>query len=212
MNDDFNRRWALVGGVAGIAAVMAYFVAGFGPFPWPFRRVFWFAIGPSGVIFILGLGRLLTIHRKTVAGRIGTVFGVIGMAIFNVMGVVQAAISARMDHPMPTGIDAAVVSWVRNSVNSVHLGMDVSFDIFLLISVTMFGAAMVHHPRFGYKFGVPGAIAAVSTLGLNLYAFPIPPEPDLGPVVALWLLAVAIRLLLSANSEPEARAEPATTQ
>lgn len=200
-----------VGGVAGIAAVTAYFIAAFGPFPWPFRRLFWFAIGPSGVIFVLGLDGLLRMSRKTVPGRIGTVFGVIGMAILNVMGVVQAAISARMDDPLPKGIDANIVNWVRNSVNSVHLGMDVSFDIFFLLSVVLFGVAMLRHPRFGLKFGIPGALAAIATLGLNLYAFPIPPEPDLGPVVALWLFAVAIQLFLSANYEREAKVKSAAT-
>ena len=193
-----------VGGIAGIAAVIAYFIAGFGPFPWPFRRLFWFAIGPCGVIFTLGLDSLLSMHRKTVAGRVGAIFGVIGMAIFNIMAVVQSAISARMDHPSPTGIDVRVLNWVRNSVNSVHLGMDVSFDIFFLLSVVLFGVAMLRHPRFGLRFGVPGALAATATLGLNLYAFPIPPEPDLGPLVALWLLAVAIRLVFSASDAREA--------
>jgi hypothetical protein len=211
MRDDLNRRWMRVGGIAGIAAVIAYFTSVFGPFPWPFRRLFWFAIGPFGIVFMLGLDSLLRMRRKTVAGQIGMVFGVIGMAIFNVMAVVQAAISARMDHPLPTGIDANVVNWVRNSVNSVHLGMDVCFDIFILISVIMFGVTMLRHPRFGAKFGVPGGLAAIATLGLNLYSFPIPPELDLGPAVALWLLAVAIQLFFSANKELGAKVKCATT-
>jgi len=195
-----------VGGIAGIAAVIAYFTSGFAPFPWPVRRPFFFSIGPFGILFVLGLGVLMKTRRKTVAGQIGTVFGVIGMAIFNLMAVVQAAISARMDHPWPKG-DPTVVNWVRESVNSVHLGLDVSLDIFLLISVAMFSVAMLRHPRFGPKFGVPGAIAAILTLGLNLYAFPIPPQPDLGPLVALWLLAVAVRLLFSVNYKGGPKAE-----
>jgi hypothetical protein len=210
MGDDLNRRWMRVGGIAGIAAVIAYFTSVLGPFPWPVRRPFFFSIGPLGIIFVLGLGSLLRMRRKTVAAQIGTVFGVIGMAIFNVMAVVQAAISARMDHQLPEG-DANVVNWVRNSVNSVHLGMDVSFDIFLLISVALFGVAMLRHPRFGAKFGVPGAIAAIATLALNLYSFPSPPEPDLGPIVALWLLAVAIQLFFSAKYEREAEVKVPTT-
>jgi len=77
--------------------------------------------------------------------------------------------------------------------------MDVSFDIFFLVSAVLFGISMLRHPRFGAKFGIPGCLAAGATLGLNLFAFPFPPEPDLGPLVALWLSAVAVRMLFSVS-------------
>jgi hypothetical protein len=197
---DNERSWIRVGGIAGVATVVAYFVAVFSPLPWPVRRPVFFSIGPFGIVFILGLNRFLTVFRGAVVVQIATVFGVIGAGVMNLMAVIQAAISARMDRHSPTASDVAareMVAWVRTSVNSVHLGLDVSFDIFFLVSLVLFAVAMLRHPNFGAKFAVPGLIAAASTLILNLYSFPIPPEPDLGPVVGLWLFAVALRMLFS---------------
>lgn len=82
-----------------------------------------------------------------------------------------------MDRHLPTASDVAsrnLIGWIRDSVISVHLGMDVSFDIFILVSVTLFGISMLRHPKFGAKFGFPGCVAAVATLGLNLHSFPSP--------------------------------------
>jgi hypothetical protein len=124
--------------------------------------------------------------------------------MMNLMAVVQAAIDSRMDEHLPAASYVAspnLVVWIRNSVNSVHLGMDISFDIFFLVSVILFGISMLRHPRFGAKFGIPGCVAAIATLVLNLHSFPLPPKPDLGPVVALWLCAVAVRMLLWVNTK-----------
>jgi hypothetical protein len=205
---DEERTWIGVGGIAGIATVVAYFIAVFSPLPWPLRRPVFFSIGPFGIVFVLGLNRLLTLYCRTVGVQIATVFGVIGAGMMNLMAVVQAAISAQMERHLPTAGDAAgreMVGWVRNSVNSVHLGMDVSFDIFFLVSFVLFGVSMLHNPRFGLKFAVPGLVAALATLSLNLYSFPIPPEPDLGPIVGLWFFAVALRMLFCVKTREMAQ-------
>ncbi len=189
-----------VGGIAGIATVVAYFIAVFSPLPWPVRRPIFFSIGPFGIVFILGLNRLFAADRRDVAVQVATVFGVVGGGVMNIMAVVQAAISSRMDRHLPTAADAAgseILTWVRDSVNSVHLGLDVSFDIFFLLSPILFGIAMLRDPRFGMRFAVPGLIAASVTLFLNLLSFPVPPEPDLEPLVGLWVFAVALRMLFS---------------
>ena len=61
-------------------------------------------------------------------------------------------------------------------------------------------ARLVRHPKFGKIWGAIGILAGAAALGLNLQTFPFPPgeagSVDLGPVVALWMLAVFIRFLL----------------
>lgn len=71
---------------AGIATVFGYFAVIFGPLPWVFRRLVFFAIGLAGIIFVLGLDRLLKLHSRTVKGQIAAVFGVLGLAVMNLMG------------------------------------------------------------------------------------------------------------------------------
>jgi len=66
---------------------------------------------------------------------------------------------------------------------------------------------MLRYPRFGAKFGVPACAFGAATPGLNLYSFPLPPKPDLGPPVALRLCLVAIRMLFFADDVEQGRCE-----
>jgi hypothetical protein len=58
---------------------------------------------------------------------------------------------------------------------------------------------MWSHPRFGKVWGGIGFVTGFFLLALNLRSFPAPPAEagsvDLGPLVALWMLGVFIRLL-----------------
>jgi len=172
-------RWTWIGGVAGLTLFASYLMVLFTPIPWPLRRLIFISLGLAGVVYVLALAGVLRREEESVSLRIATVFGVVGMALLNLMAVVQAAIGARMDTDPPRG--GEIVAWVRDSVNAVHLGMDTSFDLFMLTSLGLFAAVMWRHPVFGPWFALPGGIAAGATLALNLYTFPLPPDPDLGP-------------------------------
>ncbi len=54
------------------------------------------------------------------------------------------------------------------------------------------------HPRFGSGFAVSGLVIAVALIGLNLARFPHNPGQaglvDVGPLVGLWYLVVALRM------------------
>lgn len=209
--DEMKCTWTRVGGIAGILTVFGYLVVLYAPGPLAMTRLVFFSLPLGGILFVLGLWQLMKLHRNTITLQVATLFGIIGFAVMNVMAVVQNSIDTLTSRGVPTARDAAtreMVDWVRRSVNAVQLGMDVSFDMFLLLSLVLYGIAMLNHPRFGRKFGIPGCVAATATLALNLYAFPLPPEPDLGPLVALWLFAVAVRMLFSADHAERVRSEP----
>ena len=61
--------------------------------------------------------------------------------------------------------------------------------------------ALVRHPRFGWLYAVPGALAGLAVLIIAVLAFPQDPVAaglyDLGPLLALWWLAVTARAILS---------------
>jgi hypothetical protein len=163
------------------------------------RRTTFFFIPVVGILWVVGLDRLLRGRSKGLPREVAALFGIIGFAIMNLAAVVQNSIHilTRQDAPQAAG---DLAEWVRRSVNSIQLGMDVSFDIFGLLSFALFALAMPRHPVFGPCWGIPGGLLAIATLLLNLHAFPIPPEPGLGPAVALWLAAVSVRMVIAARA------------
>jgi hypothetical protein len=64
---DEERTWARVSGIGGVATVLGYLTVLFAPLPWPFRRLIFFAIAPGGIVFVLGLGRLLKMRRRSIS-------------------------------------------------------------------------------------------------------------------------------------------------
>jgi hypothetical protein len=84
--------------------------------------------------------------------------------------------------------------------NGIQLGLDVAWDVFLVLGTVLLAWNMWHHPRFGRLLAVSGCVIAVALIVINLAVFPEPPGHtviDLGPVIGLWYLIVTIRLAMS---------------
>jgi hypothetical protein len=85
--------------------------------------------------------------------------------------------------------------------NTIQLGLDVVWDIFLGVGTILLSLNMFRHPRFGKIISITGIIIALALLSLNIYSFPFPPAEsgliDLGPLTALWYLAVTIQIARS---------------
>ncbi len=188
-----------MGAIAGVLSVAGYFAVVLPFLPGPVSRIIFFAIPLAGILFVVGASRVLSLYGPTVAVQVATLFGIIGFSVMNLMAVVQNSIHLLISRHTPAAMSRDEIEWVRRGVDSVQLGLDVSFDIFVLVSVILFAFAMRKHPRFGPVFAISGSLAAAATLVLNLTSFPMPPKPDLGPVVAVWLLAVALRMLFSGD-------------
>ena len=94
--------------------------------------------------------------------------------------------------------DAIVLAW--RTVNEVQYLVDVVWDIFICAAVMLLSIALLSHANFGKVWGGIGFLAGLILLVLNLQAFPTPPAEagsvDPGPLVALWMMAVYIRMLL----------------
>ena len=94
--------------------------------------------------------------------------------------------------------DRAKVAW--RSVNRVQYLVDVVWDIFICLATILLGAFFWAQPRFGRVWGGVGVVSGLGLLVLNLWTFPYAPgetgSVDLGPLVALWMGAVFVRLAL----------------
>ncbi|MCX8103644.1 MAG: hypothetical protein N3E42_04300, partial [Candidatus Bipolaricaulota bacterium] len=163
---NLTRSWIRTGAICGLLAIVAYLVSSVLPtfLPRIIDYYLFFAIGVLGIVFVAGLYKLLSHHsRESVPLQMGALFGIIAGVLQNAMAVVQATTSifiSRYIREAPDEVTKETLKLIWKGVNLVQLGLDVSWDIFLLIGLILIGVAMLHHPRFGKAFGWTGIFLA----------------------------------------------------
>lgn len=190
--------WIRCGGVAGIASAACYLLVAVAPLPHDVVRLLFFAWPILGIVAVLGILATLRVHRDGVLPQLGALFAVVGGVVATLMAVVQNSIFHYANRAAPRLTDPELrrlENWVLGGIHGVQLGLDVAFDIFFLLGLTLLAVAMLRHPRFGAVTGAVGIGLAGATLVLNLLAFPIPPDPDPGPLVGVWAIVVSVQVL-----------------
>jgi hypothetical protein len=198
-----ERSWFNMALICGISALASYTIVMTGLVPVWLGRLFFFAFGPFLVLSALGLYHVLRSHSSPVWLQAATLFTMIAGVLVNLMAVVQQSLFGTMLEQIRQQADGpgkeALLQTFRG-VNTVQLGMDISWDIFIFAGVGFLGIALRSHPKFGRWFTWPGLLIGVTGLVLNLVTFPIPPAEqglvDVGPLVGLFYLAVVIRMAL----------------
>jgi len=202
--------WARFAAITGMASVLAYFSAAFlpavAPVPDGVILVLAFAFGPLLSASFLGLYRYMSEHRDGPVLQVGALFGIIAGVLVTTMLVIQVGNNMVLDQTLAEADSDAAKELARTAwraVNRVQYLTDVVWDIFICVASILIGVAMLNHPRFGKIWGGLGILAAAGLLFLNLYTFPFAPAEsgsvDLGPALALWVLAVYIKLLATSG-------------
>lgn len=196
------RTWILIAGISGLAGVLFYFGAAFLPVPDTISRLLAFAFGPALVISFLGMFHVLSVHRSGPVVQIACLLGVIAGTMVTAMLVVQIGnnmVRAEMlgSAESESAKDSIMLAW--RAVNRVQYLLDVVWDLFICGAVMMLGVALFSHPRFGKVWGGSGFAVGFALLYHNLRTFPYGPgetgSVDVGPLVALWMMAVFVRML-----------------
>lgn len=161
-------------------------------------------VGPLLSVASYGLYQFMKLHRKTVTLQVAMISNIIAGTIFNLMLIVQLASRLGISNYLDSINDTAnkeMLEWISRGVLTVQAGLDVSWDIYIVIGTFFFGLNMLTHPRFGKIFGGIGILLAVLVLAFNLYTFPIPPMDagliDFGPFTGLWYFAITVQILRS---------------
>lgn len=203
-----ESSWARFAGITGIASVLAYFGAAFlpavAPIPDAVVLVLAFAFGPLLSVSFLGLYRYMSAHRDGPVLQVGSLFGIIAGVLVTTMLVIQVGNNMVLEQGLAEADTEAAKELLRTAwraVNRVQFLIDVAWDVFICVAGILVGTAMVSHPSYGRIWGGLGILAAGLLLIFNLYTFPYAPAEagsiDLGPALALWVLAVYIRLILT---------------
>ena len=163
------------------------------------------AYGLLGIVALLGLHRLLTNERSSLAATVGVIYGCIAFSLVAAMLIVQGTVMARMGSRFATAneTERQTIITIYRSLRSVDLGLDLVWDVFICISFLLFGISMFRSRYFGAVFGITGILIGVALLTLNMATAPTPPASagliDLGPLAGVWFLAISIQLLRKAK-------------
>jgi len=200
----FAKRWVITGIICGMCAGISYAVSVAVSLPPQIAYPVFWAFGPLLCASAPGFYYFVKHHRKTIPLQIGTLFLIIAGASVTMMGTMQAAVRALFRSVSLEGAtEVTQEAWELSYkvADTVQLGADVAWDIFIFAGVFFLGWVMFKHPKLGWMFGTPGCIIAILGLAFNIYTFPHNPGTeglvDMGPFMGLWFFAVSIKVIFS---------------
>lgn len=203
MNKPLQQKlsWIRVGGSCGLAGIALYLAAAFAPLPDMLGYAAAFGFGPLLAVSAIGLYHCLALRRDGPLVQIATLLAIAGGITVLIMLTTQQAIFSLMQKAVvQAGEPSAqeVYKKISTSLNAVHLGLDVAWDVLIAAAVILFGLSMLKHPAFGMIVGGLGILLGSLLLVFNLHYFPTPPASaesiDWGPFVALWFVVVFVML------------------
>lgn len=161
---------------------------------------FWIpAVWPVLALFMVyALYRLLDPSRTSHTAFLGFLSGAVAFPLVVVHNMIQSGV--HFEGSDLAGADATFSPEAWNSlvavVHGVDNGLDLAWDLFLVLWILLTGVAMLGHPRFGRPWGVPAMLVGTLLLVLNAMTVPEPPASaglfDPGPLVGLYALALSI--------------------
>ena len=196
-------NWIRFTVINGFASVISYLAAAFAPLPEILSLLLAFLFGPFFMLSTLGLFFIIKSWKPSITLYSATLFNVVATALVTLMLVVQQSIFAfheqfKSDPGKAVGDEQ--LNWIFKEVNSVQLGMDVAWDVFISAGTFLLALTMYRHPVFGKIFSITGMLVSLALFSFNLYSFPQPPSEagsiDFGPFVSLWYLALTIFILI----------------
>ncbi len=208
-----NRKLWIGSGVAGIIAMFSYIFTI--TYSWPLTQAANSALLLCGSAFPIlsmimsyGMFTYIAVERDGTANRLALIFSVTAFTTLLLMLIVQFAIRAALG-TIIQGLDADTGKSLSQGLQLIHLGLDVAWDMLIGTSMIWLGVAMRKRRGLGLGWGLPAMILGIALIVLNTVTFPWPPGEhglfDVGPVVGLFITALAVRLLfLGLKASPKA--------
>lgn len=197
-------------GVAGIVGVACYFLAIL--ISWPEDQVgtstglLVVSVFPIlGIVFSYGIHSALAAEKDSTANRLGFVFATAAFATLMGMIVAQLAVGAGIGE-MTKGLDEPTAKAIRRGVRLIDFGLDVAWDFLMGTAMIFWGVAMQRRSVFGPRWGFPLVVLGIAVILLNAATFPWPPGShglvDIGPLIALFFVGMAARLIWIGRAAP----------
>lgn len=194
-----DRQWAVGGALAGLVGIASYVVliaaSVSAPLSATLAALFCFGFSLASIGLYLGVLRVAAPQLGLLAAGANVLATVELLAML----LVQIAVKQAVPRPAP-------------ELTAIWLGLDVAWDLFGAVGTVLFGLALWRYVPFSRALSVVGVIAGALLLVLNVATFPVPPANagsfDMGPFVALWYVAVCVRVLFLARHRGSSLAAP----
>ena len=196
--------WTRVGAVSGFLAFVS-FALGSAELSSDLDLIAVCVFGPALMAFFVGLYHVLGAHRRTVSLDLGLMANIAAAVSVTLMLFAQLGLKRWFALEFGTGASESSERALRaafEAANGIQLGLDVAWDLFLVLGAIFMAWNMWQHPQFGRILAITGGAIAIAMLVINLATFPTPPghdAVDLGPVIGLWYVVVTVRLAMSAR-------------
>lgn len=211
-----GRTFWLTGGLLGLAGILCYGAAIFVSWPETQAGTSISVLIVTGfpvfcIVYWYALFDLIRAERDSAANHLSLLFAVAAFATVLAMVLVQVAVVTGFPE-VSRGMDQQNAQILRRGLRLVDMGLDVAWDFLGCAAIICLGIAMRGHPVLRRGWAPIAIILAVALIGLNAATFPWPPANrglfDLGPFVALFLAALAVRVVLFARARPPAAGAP----
>lgn len=196
MNDEnqMTLKWINLGIICGILVSVIYpllqFISNL-----ILAVIFAASMGILLSLASVGLYYFIEIHKKSITSKIALFSNIIAGALLTQMFLVQLAIKSSS----PNIVEQSN-KWIWNSMNHIHYGLDVAWDVYIFLGTILFAVSIFHHPKLGKIFSISGIIISLLMIITNIISFPIPPSKefiDFGPLIGLWYLGITIKIIVS---------------
>ncbi len=203
-DNNLSREWIRYGAWSGFAAAVLFMTVAIVPMPDRLAILIVLFYPLLLLVGHVGLYHFLMQHRPAFTTQLAVIFGIAAPVLVSAMLTVQQSLISYMEryyHPLDDAAKAAQIN-IWRAVDSVQLGLDVAWDMFILPTIILFSLGIMKHPAFGKVFGLIGLILGIGGLFLNIWTFPTPPIdvglPDVGPFAMTWY-AIMFGLMIRAQ-------------
>ena len=207
--NNFYKKFAKAGAIAGIIVVIMYFLSKITSLPEGIYYSLHIYQGPIMIFGWLGIYSFFRLKGQSIALLTAAVFAVCSALTRMMFLVVQLNNLIFIGEYKEAASPELQESWhqILQGVFTVQNGLNITSDIFLDLAIVLFGVVCWNYNRIG-KF-----LALIAFLGGGLhfifkaYTFPKPPASeglfDAGPIAAMWpfIASVWILIYLSADQK-----------
>ena len=154
------------------------------------------------IVFVFSLYRYIAIHKQSAYNQLALLMACLAFAMVAMMISIQLSVRFGINEYISNSSNSEqeMLRVMQNSIRLVDMGLDVSWDLFIGVSLIFLSIVLKGNKSFGLWWSLPAVMLGIMLIVLNVITFPWPPDTqgliDIGPAIGLYIIALSTRLLI----------------